>query len=50
MSDDRLIVALDVPNIVTGLDLANRLGSSVSFYKNWAWHVNRRRSCPCQRA
>lgn len=33
MSDDRLIVALDVPNIVTGLDLANRLGSSVSFYK-----------------
>ena len=33
MSDDRLIVALDVPNIVTGLDVANRLGSSVSFYK-----------------
>ena len=33
MTDDRLIVALDVPNIVTGLDLANRLGSSVSFYK-----------------
>lgn len=33
MSDDRLIVALDVPNIVTGLDLANQLGSSVSFYK-----------------
>ena len=33
MSDDRLIVALDVPNIVAGLDLASRLGSSVSFYK-----------------
>lgn len=33
MSDDRLIVALDVPNIVQGLDLAGRLGNSVSFYK-----------------
>lgn len=33
MSDDRLIVALDVPNIVQGLDLAGRLGKSVSFYK-----------------
>ncbi len=32
-SDDRLIVALDVPNIVAGLDLAARLGDSVSFYK-----------------
>lgn len=32
-SDDRLIVALDVPNIVQGLDLADRLGDSVSFYK-----------------
>jgi orotidine-5'-phosphate decarboxylase len=32
-SDDRLIVALDVPNIVQGLDLAQRLGGSVSFYK-----------------
>jgi len=31
--DDRLIVALDVPNIVQGLDLAARLGDSVSFYK-----------------
>jgi orotidine-5'-phosphate decarboxylase len=32
-SDDRLIVALDVPNAVAGLDLAARLGGSVSFYK-----------------
>lgn len=32
-SDDRLIVALDVPNALTGLDLAERLGDSVSFYK-----------------
>jgi orotidine-5'-phosphate decarboxylase len=31
--DDRLIVALDVPNIVQGLDLATRLGRSVGFYK-----------------
>ena len=33
MSDDRLIVALDVPNALAGLDLANRLGNAVSFYK-----------------
>ena len=33
LSDDRLIVALDVPNIVQGLDLAGRLGDAVSFYK-----------------
>lgn len=32
-SDDRLIVALDVPNVIHGLDLATRLGDSVSFYK-----------------
>lgn len=32
-SDDRLIVALDVPNAVAGLDLANRIGDAVSFYK-----------------
>lgn len=31
--DDRLIVALDVPNVVQGLDLANRLGDAVAFYK-----------------
>lgn len=31
--DDRLIVALDVPNIVQGLALTERLGDSVSFYK-----------------
>ncbi len=31
--DDRLIVALDVPNIVAGLDMAQRLGDAVSFYK-----------------
>ena len=33
MPDDRLIIALDVPNIVQGLDLAARLGDTVSFYK-----------------
>ncbi|MDP4033168.1 MAG: orotidine-5'-phosphate decarboxylase [Pseudorhodobacter sp.] len=32
-ADDRLIVALDVPNIVQGLDLATRIGDAVSFYK-----------------
>jgi orotidine-5'-phosphate decarboxylase len=33
MSDDRLIVALDVPNALEGLQLAETLGASVSFYK-----------------
>ncbi len=33
MSDDRLIVALDVPNAVAGLSLAERLGDTVGFYK-----------------
>jgi orotidine-5'-phosphate decarboxylase len=33
MSDNRLIVALDVANIVQGLDLAGRIGDAVSFYK-----------------
>ncbi|MEL7204056.1 MAG: orotidine-5'-phosphate decarboxylase [Pseudomonadota bacterium] len=33
MSDDRLIVAIDVPNALEGLALANRLGDTVSFYK-----------------
>ncbi len=32
-TDDRLIVALDVPNVVAGMELANKLGSAVSFYK-----------------
>ena len=32
-ADDRLIVALDVPNVVQGLDLAERIGDAVSFYK-----------------
>jgi orotidine-5'-phosphate decarboxylase len=31
--DDRLIVALDVPNAVAGLKLAEQLGDTVSFYK-----------------
>lgn len=31
--DDRLIVALDVPNALAGLELADRLGDSVGFYK-----------------
>jgi len=33
MSDDRLILALDVPNVVQGLELAERLGDTVGFYK-----------------
>jgi orotidine-5'-phosphate decarboxylase len=32
-ADDRLIVALDVPNALEGLALAIRLGDTVSFYK-----------------
>ena len=32
-ADDRLIVALDVPNILDGIKIADRLGDSVSFYK-----------------
>lgn len=32
-ADDRLIVALDVPDALSGLALADRLGDSVSFYK-----------------
>ncbi|WP_424988383.1 orotidine-5'-phosphate decarboxylase [Microbulbifer sp. S227A] len=33
MSDDRLIVALDVPNALQGLELANQIGDAVGFYK-----------------
>ncbi len=33
MPDDRLIVALDVPNAVAGLALAAKLGDAVQFYK-----------------
>ena len=33
MSDDRLIVALDVPDALAGLALAEKLGDEVSFYK-----------------
>ncbi len=32
-ADDRLIVALDVPNAVAGLEMATRIGDAVSFYK-----------------
>ncbi|AUH33548.1 orotidine-5'-phosphate decarboxylase [Paracoccus tegillarcae] len=31
--DDRLIVALDVPDAISGLELAGKLGDAVSFYK-----------------
>ncbi len=34
MSDDRLIVALDVPNALAGLKLAEQIGDAVSFYKS----------------
>jgi len=33
MSDDRLIVALDVPDALSGLKLAEEIGDTVSFYK-----------------
>ena len=33
MSDDRLILALDVPNAIEGLALAEKLGDAVDFYK-----------------
>lgn len=33
MADDRLIVALDVPDVLAGLALARRLGDDVTFYK-----------------
>ncbi|MEJ6708991.1 MAG: orotidine-5'-phosphate decarboxylase [Amylibacter sp.] len=33
LPDDRLIVALDVPNVLDGMKIAERLGDSVSFYK-----------------
>lgn len=31
--DERLIMALDVPNLVAGLDLVQQLGDAVGFYK-----------------
>ncbi|WP_299630281.1 orotidine-5'-phosphate decarboxylase [uncultured Roseobacter sp.] len=33
MTDDRLIVALDVPNALSGAELATQLGDAVNFYK-----------------
>ncbi|MEL7091147.1 MAG: orotidine-5'-phosphate decarboxylase [Pseudomonadota bacterium] len=33
MADDRLIVAMDVPNVLDGLALAQTLGNTVGFYK-----------------
>lgn len=33
MSDDRLIVGLDVPDAMAGLQMANRIGDTVGFYK-----------------
>jgi len=32
-ADDRLIVAMDVPNVIDGLELARTLGDTVNFYK-----------------
>jgi orotidine-5'-phosphate decarboxylase len=32
-ADDRLIVAIDLPDALSGLDLAKKLGDAVSFYK-----------------
>lgn len=33
VSDERLIVALDVPNALAGLELARRIGDAAAFYK-----------------
>ncbi len=33
LADDRLIVALDVPNILDGLELTRQIGDAASFYK-----------------
>ncbi len=33
MADNRLIVALDVPNVIAGLELTGRIGDTVGFYK-----------------
>lgn len=33
MTDDRLIVALDVPNVLDGLALVEKIGDAASFYK-----------------
>lgn len=33
IADDRLIVALDVPNVLDGLSMVDTLGDTVSFYK-----------------
>ncbi|WP_338549929.1 orotidine-5'-phosphate decarboxylase [Roseovarius phycicola] len=33
LSDDRLIVAIDLPNALAGLQLTEQLGDAVSFYK-----------------
>jgi len=33
MTDDRLIVALDVPDAIAGLELVGRIGPAVGFYK-----------------
>lgn len=32
-ADDRLIVALDVPNVLAGLEITRQLGDAVGFYK-----------------
>ncbi|RED17824.1 orotidine-5'-phosphate decarboxylase [Pontivivens insulae] len=33
MRDDRLIVALDVPNAIAGMEMVDRIGPEVGFYK-----------------
>jgi len=33
MTDDRLIVALDVPDALAGMAMAEKIGDAVSFYK-----------------
>ena len=32
MSDDRLIVALDVPNVIAGMDMVSKLGETCLLY------------------
>ena len=45
MSDDRLIVALDVQNAIDGLKMAETLGDTVSFYKIGLGMLTRWRAC-----
>ena len=48
MNDDRLIVALDVPDAVSALNLTHKLGDAVSFYKIGRFYKNLRHPQACE--